>query len=131
MEPLHDADELNWLVESRNKIQSLMLQLLERWSELERYKRISALTVALSLWRAVFLFVRNEHNDEAEKVDRSARRFLEKLVRTNTIAFNDDLQLRTWSGNYYVKVAPNPNWYGLKNACPCIVRVFKCRGLSE
>jgi hypothetical protein len=103
--PLEDLDRLHWLVAARNEIQSLMLRLRDRWQVSDPTARVAALAVAFSLWRAVFLLVDKHSNYPMEKVDDAALRFLEKIIRTNAITFNDDMQSQSWSSGYYVKTA--------------------------
>ena len=97
--------DLDWLVRARNDIQSLMLRLLQRWDHIEYWQRPVAVSAAFSLWRAVFLLTEREHDDPSELVEKMARRFLIKVIRTNMIAFTDDLSQREWSSGYYVENA--------------------------
>ncbi len=100
---LDSARGLDWLVKARNESQSLMLRLLQQWDNLGGEQRRAALGAAFSLWRAVFLLVKKEQQDDAiDKLDSAAKRFLEQIIRTNAIGFNDDLKLRAWSSTYYV-----------------------------
>jgi hypothetical protein len=99
--------DLDWLVLARNDIQSLMLQLLQRWETIsDERQRQHATAAAFSLWRAVFLLVKKaEANQSIDRVDSAAKAFLEKVIRTNAIAFSDDMHLRLWSSVYYVENA--------------------------
>jgi hypothetical protein len=101
---LEQKHGLEWLVEARNKIQSLLLRLYVHWEMLPTLRRQAALATAFSLWRAVFLLVR-ERDQPAERVDEAAKKFLERLIRTNAISFNDDLRMKSWSSVYYVENA--------------------------
>jgi len=47
---------LEWLVNGRNNMQSLLLRLFQRWDSLSSTQRHTALGAAFSLWRAVFLW---------------------------------------------------------------------------
>lgn len=93
--------DLKWLVPARNQIQSLMLRLLQQWEVMPRWRRQTAIAVAFSLWRAVFLLVRDE-DGEPERVDAAAKKFLKRVVRRNTIGFSDDVARRAWTSVYYV-----------------------------
>jgi len=101
---LENRRGLEWLVTARNKCQTLMFLLLERWETLPTFRRQAALAAAFSLWRAAFLLVK-EQDKPLERVDDAARRFLEHVVRTNAVAFADDLRTRSWSSVYYVENA--------------------------
>jgi hypothetical protein len=78
---LEDRRDLDWLVEARNRIQSLMLRLLQRWDELPSHRRQAVLGATFSLWRAVFLLVRDAEQ-ALDLVDEAARKFLDRVVRT-------------------------------------------------
>lgn len=101
---LEDRHDLDWLVEARNRIQSVMLRLLQRWEELPSYQRQEVLGAAFSLWRAVFLLVRDAEQT-LDPVDAAARKFLDRVVRTNAVTFSDDMRTRAWSSVYYVENA--------------------------
>jgi hypothetical protein len=101
---LEDRRDLDWLVEARNRIQSLMLRLLVRWDELPSYRRQAVLGATFSLWRAVFLLVRDAEQ-ALDLVDEAARKFLDRVVRTNAVTFSDDMRTRAWSSVYYVENA--------------------------
>jgi hypothetical protein len=95
---------LEWLVTARNKVQSLLFRLYEHWDTLPSFRRQAALAAAFSLWRAAFLLVK-ETEQPIERVDIAAKKFLERVIRTNAISFNDDLKMRSWSSVYYVENA--------------------------
>jgi hypothetical protein len=97
---------LEWLVVARNKCQSLMLRLYTDWETLPSFRRHAALAAAFSLWRAVFLLIKDPEQP-LDKVDDAAKKFLERVIRTNAISFSDDLRMRTWSSVYYVENAIN------------------------
>jgi hypothetical protein len=89
--PLRTLRGLAWLVAARNEIQSLMVRLYERWTDVEEEKRQLALGGAFSLWRAVFLIdTTQEANRSLPALDLAAHRFLEKVIETNAIGFADD-----------------------------------------
>ena len=92
---------LEWLVAARNKVQFLLFRLYEHWEMLPSFRRQAALAAAFSLWRAAFLLVK-EQDQPIERVDEAAKKFLERVIRTNAISFNDDLKMRYWSSIYYV-----------------------------
>ena len=98
---------LPWLVAARNEIQSLMLQLYERWDALDANTRQFALGAAFSLWRAVFLIADEdaERRLESPGLDAAARGFLQKVIETNAIGFGDDRSFKAWTGGYYVNNA--------------------------
>ncbi len=102
--PLDERRDLDWLVEARNRMQSLMLRLLQRWDELPAADRQSVLAACFSLWRAVFLLVK-DGEQPLDHVDTAARKFLDRVVRTNAVTFSDDMRTRAWSGVYYVENA--------------------------
>lgn len=106
MTELENLRGLEWLVTARNKCQALLFLLFERWDTLPSFRRQAALAAAFSLWRAVFLLVREQVQDQSiETVDAAAKSFLEKVIRTNMIGFGDDLKTRRWSSVYYVENA--------------------------
>jgi hypothetical protein len=98
---------LAWLVEARNEIQGLMFRLHQRWDVLDESARQFALGAAFSLWRAVFLIADHdvERRLDNPDLDAHAKRFLERVIRTNAINFVDDLRFQEWSSGYYVNNA--------------------------
>ena len=90
---------------ARNKCQSLMLRLLQNWELLPTFRRQAALAAVFSLWRAVFLLVKEQQDQPFERVDEAAKGFLERVIRTNAISFADDLKMGRWSSTYYVQNA--------------------------
>ena len=70
----------------------------------DAFGRQDALAAVFSLWRAVFLLVK-EQEQEIDLVDEAAKRFLGRIIRRNAIAFSDDLTMRAWSSVYYVENA--------------------------
>jgi hypothetical protein len=101
---LEHRHDLEWLVEARNRIQSLMLRLLQRWDELPSYRRQTAVAATFSLWRAVFLLVKDAEQP-LDRVDVAAKKFLERVIRMNAVNFSDDLGTRAWTSLYYVENA--------------------------
>ena len=112
------VDELkgmDWLVEARNQIQNLMLELHERWKSLDVENRQFAAGAAFSLWRAVFLLAMKEETlmkerlvgppEKPGRVDRSARAFIGRVVKTNTVTFTDEMNAAHFSAGYYVNNA--------------------------
>ena len=99
----HSVD-VEWLVDARNRIQSLMLRLWREWETVPSWQRQTALAAAFSLWRAAFLLV-SDPDQPVDRVDTAAKKFLERLIKTNAVTFADDLRARKWSGPYYVESA--------------------------
>ena len=103
---------LDWLVESRNSIQALMLKILRileaRECE-EDHLDVSMLAVshlmvaaAYSLWRAVFLgHVTLDERDIAD----SAKNFLLTLIEDNAIGYPQERKMREWTFGYYTNNA--------------------------
>ena len=103
---LEQQHGLEWLVTARNRVQSLLLRLYTHWDTVPSFRRQTALAAAFSLWRAVFLLVRDTEQP-IDRVDTAAKKFLERVIRTNAITFNDDLKMKSWSSVYYVENAIN------------------------
>jgi len=116
-----DLENLAWLVDSRNKIQSLMLRLyrLAQDPDVNEAKRPENLHdligAAFSLWRAVFLANAKALNSEQDpegkkrgprqKLDKDAADFLKRVIDTNAISFVDDLRFGSWTVGYYLNNA--------------------------
>jgi hypothetical protein len=106
------ADELDtltgrpWLVDARNCIQSLMLELYERYSPShgEEQSRRWQLCVGatFSLWRAVFLIDPTDSDRETFGTAEKGHSFLRRVIDTNNIGFGDDWANRDWSSGYYM-----------------------------
>jgi hypothetical protein len=110
------SDDFSWLVQQRCHVQNLLLdlyryvlvherELIRNSTRRDRASRATYLLligVAFSLWRAVFLT--NEKRTPARVVGH-ARKFLEAVVRDNTITFNTDRDLHEWSAGYYINNA--------------------------
>ena len=112
--PNKESDFRIWLVEKRNDCQQSCLDLLmtledRRYAaELKRGKfslpAQDLVGIAFSLWRAVFLA------DKESKLGvplAHSKKFLDKIVRTNAIAFSQEIESNEWSFNYYFTNARN------------------------
>ena len=118
---LAKVKSLEWLVDARNKIQSLMLRLYKlaqdpNANDVKKPENLHDLIgAAFSLWRAVFLVYANKPNyqkdpeDETKEVrvnlDDDAVKFLEKVIDTNAISFSDDRHYGSWTVGYYLNNA--------------------------
>lgn len=105
-----DFEHLTWLVERRNAIQKLMLNLYEQLTRPEpdeaQIKQLHLMVgAAFSLWRAVFLLGDGEGARSMDDIHEHAEKFLEKVIRTNSITFADDRDTKMWSAGYYVNNA--------------------------
>lgn len=103
---------MRWLVEARNKTQSLMADLYEAFpcehvsvDETLRDRLHLMLGAAFSLWRAVFLISPEDSERSFADLEGDAREFLKRVIDTNAITFNDELRWRAWSGGYYLNNA--------------------------
>lgn len=103
MPPSEDA--LDWMVRSRNNIQSLMLVLVQEplMDESQNLYRLTG--VAFSLWRAVFLVHRADLKRTEEEINKTGQEFLLRVVETNAIGFSDERNFSAWSCGYYVHSA--------------------------
>jgi hypothetical protein len=116
MNSSEDASDLQWLVDSRNDIQSFLLLLYE-WRpqfdssksdfDVVRQKNWALLVgAAFSLWRSVFLLIEvDPEGIDSLSFGRNAEMFLIKVIKSNAIAFVDDLSNHRWSGRYYLNNA--------------------------
>jgi hypothetical protein len=111
---LDQLEGLKWLVEARNQIQTLLLELYERWNGLDSENRQFAAGAAFSLWRAVFLLAKKEQlimeeqlgvQEKPGRVDRAAKWLIERVVKTNTIGFGDEMTAAHWMAGYYINNA--------------------------
>jgi hypothetical protein len=57
-----------------------------------------ALGIAFSLWRAVF--ITHAEQDWGANLETGAK-YIEKVIKTNAINFNDDDNMRLWAFGYY------------------------------
>ena len=99
-----DNKDLDWMVERRNQIQTLMVRVLRARGKLQSSDWQLLVGAVFSLWRAVFIC---DPDDMTEKIDIEtiAGRYLTKVIETNAISFADDKQMRGWAGGYYVNNA--------------------------
>jgi hypothetical protein len=107
--PLPNPDHLKWVIEGRAETQRTALRLYRIFRNQENalnsdfgFEARTLVSVAFSLWRAVFLA---ERNSEIELKNKSAKLFLSKMLETNAITFAQDFDSRDWSFVYYVQVA--------------------------
>jgi putative heme degradation protein len=83
-----------------------MLRLYDGWADLQSEHRQLALGAAFSLWRAVFLISGEQESGRSlEALDDQGRKFLHKVVKTNTVGFSDDLFHNQWTSGYYLNNA--------------------------
>lgn len=100
----------DWLVSRRNQIQSLLLDLLERFPDapdvaISPASWQLALGAAFALWRAVFLLLPETTARTIDGPLPEAKKFLEKLIDTNAIGFADERAASTWVCGYYLNDA--------------------------
>jgi hypothetical protein len=105
-----DTAHLTWVIDQRAKIQHTLLALYTYLNETgaqdshapEAVALNDLIAAAFSLWRAIFL-------TELERTDKNHHqaqvRFLKKVITTNAIAFQDDLNSSTWSLGFYMENA--------------------------
>lgn len=117
MPPQVNVEHLRWAINQRAKIQHTLLALYEY---LEHHDPTEApwphtsfvddlVAAAFSLWRAAFL---GENQRVFETVQAAQRAFLQKVITTNAITFNDDQANAAWSFGFYTLNA----MYRLKSA---------------
>jgi len=97
-------DALRWLVESRNKIQDLMLRLHENPNHPNGRAWQRHIGAAFSLWRAVFLCY-DANTDPKRRIEPDAKAFLKKVIERNAIGFSEDIAARAWTAGYYINNA--------------------------
>jgi hypothetical protein len=103
---------LKWSVENRAvtlRTSVNLLRLFKEHSKSIKEKENTAvaqnlLSVAFSLWRAVFLA--NRTGQREARID-AATAFLQKMIADNAISFATDLEGREWTFNYYMTNATN------------------------
>jgi hypothetical protein len=108
--PNGQRKDYRWLVEKRCDIQRLLSDLhdfggiVEARADVERIRDPYHLLVgaSFSLWRAVFLI---EPDFDTKLVVEHSIKFVEKVVRDNTITFKTDQDLQAWSAGYYLNNA--------------------------
>jgi hypothetical protein len=102
---------LDWLVDRRNQIQSLMLAISKHRPppEATTQSRDWQLCVgaAFSLWRAVFLVDKDRTQRPLKDTEKAAANFLGRVVETNAITFADDhhAERKDWTVGYYLNNA--------------------------
>ena len=97
-------EHLDWMVDRRNKIQSLMLRLLRARGKPASNVWQLRVGAAFSLWRAVFLCDSTMLSKPSD-LDPTAADYLRKVIETNNISFGDDKNMGAWAGGYYVNNA--------------------------
>lgn len=112
-----DIAHQQWAIDQRAKVAHTLLTLYDYLETHDTNKEPwpatsfvdDLISAAFSLWRAVFLAncTRN-----LESIQGAQRKFLNKLVTTNAIAFGDDYENRKWVFGYYMLNA----WNRLKTA---------------
>lgn len=108
---MNDENYYAWLIESRSKSQSLLLDLYafltDKQSRLENEdfeRSVFGLLVgaAFSLWRAVFLVGADR---KWTSVLEKAKDFLEIVIEDNAINYPQDKKTRSWTVGYYLNNA--------------------------
>lgn len=101
--PRRTNDDLEWLVDRRNDVQSLLLHLRVKWRTLPDDHRQASLGAAFALWRAVFLvdIEKEDGSEPAAERDEAAQEFLDHLIETNMISFTQDRTHNAWTAGYY------------------------------
>ena len=100
--------DLEWLVDSRNEVQSLLLSLHRKLLELDHRSGMQGSLIlilvgcAFSLWRAVFL---TEAQRPKKAMYQHAEAFLRELIADNAINYVRDKRTRSWSAGYYLNNA--------------------------
>ena len=97
---------MKWLVDKRNESQKschALLVLLRKYTITLREDQYSSAAqslvgAAFSLWRAVFLA---EEKSETRVSLMHSKIFLEKVVRTNAVAFSNEIDANEWTFDYY------------------------------
>jgi len=104
-----NPQDLEWLVERRSRIQSLLLRLhnlLDNCSEQNESSKLLVLHLLIgagfSLWRSVFLV---DYGRTLEKTNEHAKEFLRLLIKDNMISYAQDDRTRTWTSGYYINNA--------------------------
>jgi hypothetical protein len=120
--------DYSWLIDSRSRIQAVLLALHESVSSADKRDRLAQepmdrdvfvllMGAAFSLWRAAFL----SHAEHMwPEILTHANKFLEILIADNAINYPQDRDTRDWSGGYY-----------LANARYRLVRALDIMGLAS
>jgi hypothetical protein len=106
----NNLEHLEWAVQSRARNQMCALKLLtlfEKHEDQWKTKKLSRaaqelIAVSFSLWRAAFLA---EKTGRRRAVFDHGRKFLQRLVEDNAIAYPQDKDWREWTFNYYTRSA--------------------------
>jgi hypothetical protein len=112
-----DPVHTRWAIDQRAKIQHTLLALYEYLAHhdpneappLQTSFVDDLIAAAFSLWRAAFL---SDNQRVFETVQAAQQAFLEKVITTNAITFNDDQANAAWSFGFYMLNA----MYRLKSA---------------
>ena len=107
---LPEPDNFTWLIEARALNQELLLRLYRfarKSNELEHnaiIRSVFSLLVgaAFSLWRAAFL---GDATRQSPKITEHATKLLERLIRDNAVAYQQDRDTREWMAGYYINNA--------------------------
>lgn len=102
---LSKLGDLDWLVEARSEIEKLMLEHYNNLDPLFDREPQLVLGALFSLWRAVFLVETKDMERDKSTIGDNARSYLKKLIESNSINFNADMKMRTWSSGYYLNNA--------------------------
>jgi len=99
--------DLKWLVDRRNLIQTLLLDLYSSnfANEADKLRRATLellVGVSFALWRSVFLVYRRGGRNE---VPQCAHEFLKGLIADNTVLYIHEARASTWTSGYYLNDA--------------------------
>lgn len=109
---MENSNDKDWLVESRSRIQCLLLELYKflkdnRGKLVQRKfeRSVFGLLVgtAFSLWRAAFLV--SQADRDWPNILKQAEDFLDILVEDNAINYPQDKKTRNWTVGYYLNNA--------------------------
>lgn len=108
---MESYEDYSWLIESRSKIQRLLMELYMflkdnrrslQQREFERSVFGLLVGAAYSLWRAAFLV---DAERDWPKILKRAEDFLKSVVRNNIINYKEDKDTSSWSVGYYLNNA--------------------------
>ena len=108
MSTLPAFSDLEWLVDSRSKIQHLLLDLYAfggkiSADDVSRTLAFQLLTaIGFALWRAAFLA---DDDRSWPEITKDASTFLGTLVRDNAIGYTQDRTSKRWTFGYYINDA--------------------------
>lgn len=108
MSALPASSDLEWLVDSRSRIQHLLLDLYafgqkisaDDVSKTLAFQLLTA--IGFALWRAAFLA---DDDRSWPDITKDASIFLGTLVRDNTIGYTQDRTSKRWTFGYYINDA--------------------------